>query len=62
MPRESKVYVTNPSKGKSFIVLGVLGVIIGFLMGISGNGTGWLVMIIGFVLLMIGNISHWFSN
>lgn len=62
MSKEQRTYVTNPSKGKGSIVLGVLGVIIGFVLTGSGVGAGWLFVIIGLLLILIGSFSHWFSN
>jgi len=62
MPKEQRTYVTNPSKGKGSIVLGILGIIVGFALTGSGVGAGWFLIIVGLAMILIGSFSHWFSN
>ncbi len=62
LSKEQRTYVTNPSKGKGSIVLGILAILVGFALTGSGTGAGWFVVIIGLLLTLIGSFSHWFSN
>ena len=65
--QSNQIYVKNPIKGKSKMLLGAALTILGFLLTIgaanqdTGIATfGVVMLIVGIIIIIVGKIQHWY--